>query len=107
MSSRAMSEIPSHDSHGPQPATYYLVFAALIVLTVLTVGLSFLELGVWHLAVGIAIGVIKALLVVLFFMHVLYSSRLTWIMIIAGLFWTAILIGGVVSDYLTRSWLIY
>jgi len=44
---------------------------------------------------------------VLFFMHVLYSSRLTWIMIIAGLFWTAILIGGLVSDYLTRSWLIY
>jgi cytochrome c oxidase subunit 4 len=89
------------------PRTYFLVFAALIALTVLTVGLSFLDLGPWHLAVGIAIGVAKALLVVLFFMHVLYSSRLTWIVIIAGLFWTAILIGGVVSDYLTRSWLVY
>jgi cytochrome c oxidase subunit 4 len=101
------SFLAPHPSPLVPPRTYFLVFAALIVLTVLTVGLSFLELGPWHLAVGLAIGIVKALLVVLFFMHVLYSSRLTWIVIIAGLFWTALLIGGVVSDYLTRSWLIY
>jgi cytochrome c oxidase subunit IV len=106
-----MSSTPSSLAPRPSPLvpprTYFLVFAALIALTVLTIGLSFVELGPWHLAVGIAIGIAKALLVVLFFMHVLYSSRLTWIVIIAGLFWTAILIGGVVSDYLTRSWLVY
>jgi cytochrome c oxidase subunit IV len=97
----------SSSARAPSPHIYFVVFAALIALTVLTVGLSFVELGPWHLAVGIVIGIVKALLVVLFFMHVLYSSRLTWIVIIAGLFWTAILIGGVVSDYLTRSWLVY
>jgi cytochrome c oxidase subunit IV len=101
------SYVATHPSPHVPPRTYFLVFAVLIALTVLTVGLSFLDLGPWHLAVGIAIGIVKALLVVLFFMHVLYSSRLTWIVIIAGLFWTAILIGGVVSDYLTRSWLVY
>ncbi len=101
------SSLAPHPSPLVAPRTYFLVFGALIALTVLTVGLSFLDLGPWHLAVGIAIGIVKALLVVLFFMHVLYSSRLTWIVIIAGLFWTAILVGGVVSDYLTRAWLIY
>lgn len=89
------------------PLTYFAIFAALIVLTLLTVGLSFLDLGPWHLAVGAGIGAVKALLVVLFFMHVISSHRFTWIVIGAGLLWTAILIAGTLSDYLTRPWLAY
>jgi cytochrome c oxidase subunit 4 len=107
MSSSPESRIPSPVSSASAlaPRTYVIVFIALILLTLLTVGLSFLDLGPWHLAAGMGIGVVKALLVILFFMHVLHSSRLTWIVIAAGLFWLAILIGGTLSDYMSRGWL--
>ena len=86
---------------------YYVVFACLIALTMLTVWLSFQELGPWHAAVGLAIATCKASLVALFFMHVLYSGRLVWIMLGAGLFWLAILMSLTMTDYLTRPWLAY
>jgi cytochrome c oxidase subunit IV len=89
------------------PRTYVSVFIALIVLTVATVGLSFLELGPWHLVAGMGIGVVKAVIVILFFMHVLHSDRLTWLVIAAGFFWLALLIGGTIADYLSRPWLSY
>ena len=66
------------------PRTYYSVFAALIALTLLTVGLSFLDLGAWHTTVGVLIGVVKATLVGLFFMHLLHSSRASWLAVLAG-----------------------
>jgi len=93
-----------------QPATqrvYYLVFLCLIGLTLLTVGLSFQELGAWHTIVGLAIASGKALLVALFFMHVLYGGRLVWILFGTGLFWLAILMSLTLADYLTRPWLAY
>ena len=89
------------------PRTYYTVFAALIGLTVLTVSASFLDLGSYHTAVGLTFGVAKASLVVLFFMHLWYSTRLTWIVAAAGLFWLGILMVLTLSDYLTRHWLTY
>lgn len=94
--------------HIVPPRTYYAVFAALIALTVLTVGVSFLGLSErGHTIVGLTIAVGKALLVVLFFMHVLYSTRLTWVVILGGLFWLGTLIGLTLTDYLTRAWLVY
>jgi cytochrome c oxidase subunit IV len=93
--------------HAISPRVYIAVFAALILLTCLTVGLSFLELGAWHTVVGLTIAVAKALLVALFFMHVLYSSRLTWLVILSSIFWLFILIGLTLQDYLTRCWLAY
>ncbi len=90
------------------PSTYYTVFGALIALTLATLGVSFAPLtGIWHLVAGLVIGLCKALLVVLFFMHVLYSSRLTWVVLGAGLFWLAILLGYTLNDYLTRGILPY
>ncbi len=86
---------------------YYLVFLGLIGLTMLTVWLSFQELGAWHSAVGLAIASCKALLVAMFFMHVLYGGRLVWIMFGAGLFWLAILMSLTLVDFLTRSQLAY
>jgi cytochrome c oxidase subunit 4 len=83
--------------------TYYLVFAALIALTLLTVGVSFYELGAWHTTVGVLIGVVKASLVVLFFMHLLHSSKLSWLAALAGVFWLVILMGLTLVDYLTRQ----
>ena len=83
--------------------TYYTVFATLIALTLLTVGLSFLELGSWHTIVGVLIGVVKATLVGLFFMHLLHSSRASWLAVLAGLFWLLLLSTLTLLDYLTRN----
>jgi cytochrome c oxidase subunit 4 len=87
--------------------TYYIVFAALIALTVVTVFASFLELGTWHTTVGVLIGVVKASLVGLFFMHLLHSSKASWLAVLAGLFWFGILLALTLSDYLTRQVIAY
>lgn len=89
---------------------YVRIFAALLVLTALTVlaGLYDLGGGRLHYAnaiVALTIAVSKATLVVLYFMHVRYSSRLTWVFVGAGVFWLVILIGLTLSDTLTRGWL--
>lgn len=95
--------------HIVMPRVYYTVFAALIVLTLLTVGLSFVSFGppIWHTLVGLAIATGKALLVVLFFMHVLYGSRLTWVVVLSTVFWLGVLMVFTLSDYLTRDILAY
>ena len=87
------------------PRLYFLVFAALIVLTFLTVAASFLELGPWHTVVGLAFGVLKAGLVILIFMHLITSGRFIWLVLAAGLFWFGIMVVLPLSDYLTRHWL--
>ena len=94
-------------SHVVPVRTYLAVFAGLLILTALTVAVSYVDLGPMGLLVALAIASGKALLVVLFFMHVLYSTRLTWIVILASIFFLMILIGITMSDYLTRSWLPY
>jgi cytochrome c oxidase subunit 4 len=85
---------------------YYIIFGALIVLTILTVIAARIDLG-GHLndVVALTIAVTKALLVVLYFMHVRYSSRLTWVFVAAGFFWLVIMVVLTLSDYLTRGWL--
>jgi cytochrome c oxidase subunit 4 len=85
---------------------YFAIFGALMVFTALTVFAAFRDLDyVFHGAntvVALTIAVVKATLVVLFFMHVRYSSRLTWVIVVAGLFWLGIMFVLTVSDYLTR-----
>ena len=89
------------------PTTYYNVFAALIALTLLTVGVSFIDLGAMHTVVGLVIAIVKSLLVVLFFMHLLYSSNRSRLAIGAGLFWLGILLSLTLADYFTRHWWAY
>ena len=84
---------------------YFRVFAALLVLTATTTAISFLDLGPWNTVAALAIAFFKATLVVLFFMHVKYSPRLTQITIAGGLFWLAILLALTLSDFLSRGWL--
>ena len=84
--------------------TYVFVFGTLIALTALTTGVAFIDLGRMNTVVALAIAVIKALLVILFFMHVRYSPHLTRIVVVAGVFWLAILITLTLSDFLTRKW---
>jgi cytochrome c oxidase subunit 4 len=96
------------NKHITSEATYYIIFAALIGLTLLTVGLSFIHLGeTMHLIVGLTIATTKAVLVVLFFMHLLYSTRLSWVMFLSGLFWLGILLVLTLADYLSRGVLNY
>jgi cytochrome c oxidase subunit 4 len=92
--------------HVIPPRVYLAVYVALIVLTLLTVGIASMELGEQaHLWVGLTIAVVKAALVILIFMHVWYSSRLTWVVALSGLLWLGILITYVMTDYLSRGWL--
>jgi cytochrome c oxidase subunit IV len=90
--------------NGIQPPTYGLVFVALLALTGLTVWLATVDLGLWHVPVGLAIAAAKATVIALFFMHVLYSPRLTWAVVLSTLLFLGILILLTISDYLTRDW---
>jgi cytochrome c oxidase subunit IV len=84
--------------------TYYTIFAALIVLTGVTVMAAFFDLGILNPIVALSIAVFKASLVVLFFMHLKYSSRMVWIIGGAAVFWLGILLVLILSDYATRGW---
>ncbi len=86
---------------------YYVVFAALMVGTYLTVQAAYFDLGAFNTVVAVGIALIKATLVVLFFMHVKYSTRLTWVVVAGSLFWLGILLVLTFSDYLTRAWRTY
>ena len=91
--------------HIVSPKVYFAVFTALGVLTVVTWSVAKLDLGFLNVVVALTIAVIKATLVVLYFMHVRWSSRLTWVFVCAGFFWLAIMVALTLSDYLTRGWL--
>jgi cytochrome c oxidase subunit 4 len=83
---------------------YILVFAALIVFTALTTGVAFVNLGKWNTIVALAIAVAKASLVILFFMHLRWSSGLTRMVLLAAFVWFAILVTLTLSDEFTRQW---
>ena len=87
------------------PRIYVAVFAALAILTLLTTGIAFIDLGVLNPVVAISIAVCKAALVVLFFMHVRYRGGLAWVFLGAGILWLALLIGFTLSDVATRGWI--
>jgi cytochrome c oxidase subunit IV len=90
---------------------YFMVFASLLALTALTTLAAYVDLDAYlgtkivpmNTIVALAIAFCKASLVVLFFMHVKYSSHLTKVVVVAGLFWLAILISLTLSDYKTRN----
>jgi len=84
---------------------YFLIFGLLLAFTALTVYAAFLDLGPLNDVVMLAIAVAKAVLVVLFFMHVRYSGRLIALVVSSGVLWFLILIALALSDYLTRGWL--
>jgi cytochrome c oxidase subunit 4 len=98
-------------THYIVPSRIYLrVLVALLLLTAITVAVSFVDLGGGRLhyanaIVAIAIAIMKATLVVLYFMHVRYGSRLTWVFVGAGVFWLVILIVLILSDVFTRQWI--
>jgi len=85
--------------------TNIAVFVALLVLLVATVGAAYLPLGVLHVPIAMTIAVAKAVLIVLFFMHLLYSHRLMMVVSVAAFLWLGILIALTLNDYFSRGWL--
>jgi cytochrome c oxidase subunit 4 len=99
----------SHSNHTAAPSTYFAVFGALLALTGLTVGASYLPLGnspaIVHTLIAMAIAAVKASLVLLFFMHLWHSPRLTWLVAFGSLLWLAIMMVLTWADYWSRDWL--
>ena len=89
--------------HISPKSTYYAIFAALMVGTAITVAVAFVNLGVFNFPVALGITITKATLVVLFFMHVKYSSRLTKLFVGMALFFLLTLFGLTMTDYLSRG----
>ncbi len=83
--------------------TYFAIFAVLVVLTLVTTEVAFFNFGLMNPVIALTIAVIKATVVVLYFMHMKYSSRLTMIVGGAGIFWLGILLVLTMSDYLARG----
>jgi cytochrome c oxidase subunit 4 len=89
--------------HVSPKSTYYAIFGALMIGTVITVAAAFVNLGVFNFPVAISIAITKATLVVLFFMHVKYSSRLTKLFVAMAFFFLITLFGLTLTDYLSRG----
>jgi cytochrome c oxidase subunit IV len=85
---------------------YFSVFAALLVGTAITVFAANIDFGgALNDVIAMTIAITKMMLVLLFFMHVRYSSRLIWVIVASMFFWLLILLALTLSDYRTRGWL--
>jgi cytochrome c oxidase subunit 4 len=93
-----------HEHHIVSPVVYLVILVALLIGTALTIWASYVDLGVWNPILAIAIACTKATLVVLFFMHVKYSSKLTMLTVGCGFFMFLVLIGMTLADYISRAW---
>ena len=93
-----------NDEHIVSPRLYVAVFLALMLGTAATVWAARFDLGHLNIVVAMAIAVCKATLVVLYFMHLRYGSKLTWVFAAAGVLWLVLLIGLTMADILTRRW---
>jgi len=96
---------PNANVHHVAPISMYLaVFGALLVGTFLTVAVAKFDLGPFNNIVMLTVACAKALLVVLYFMHVRWSSRLTWVVAASGFIWLIIMFTMTMQDYMTRGW---
>ena len=93
-------------SHHVAPLKLYLgVFGILMIGTILTVVVAFFDLGPLNNVVMLTIACVKALFVILYFMHVRWSTRLTWVVVASGFFWLLIMFTFTMTDYLSRGWI--
>jgi cytochrome c oxidase subunit 4 len=92
-------DVPAHGPHVVPVRTYIFVFLTLLAMTGLTVWAANQDFGPLNMVVALGIAIFKATLVILFFMHVKYSSRLTQLVVGAALLWLGILIVGTLQDY--------
>jgi cytochrome c oxidase subunit 4 len=99
-----MTEAKEHAHKIVSPKVYVAIYLALLAGTTLTIAASYVNLGIFNPIIALGIACTKATLVVLFFMHVRYSSKLTWLAIFAGVFMFVALIGMTLADYISRAW---
>jgi len=90
-------------AHAPSRKVYFLVFAALMALTAITYWVATLDLGPLNDVVALGVAVTKAVLVILFFMHVRHSTRMTKLTVVTGFFFLGIMLALTMADYLTRG----
>jgi cytochrome c oxidase subunit 4 len=90
--------------HAGSRRAYYAVFLVLLACTYLTWQVAYFDLGPLNTLAALGIAIFQATLVVLFFMHARTTPRLTWLVVIAGIFWLLILMTLTATDYLTRTW---
>ncbi len=96
---------PEHDEHHiVTPFQYGMVFAALLIGTAITVVAARIDLGVLNPVIALAIACTKAVIVILFFMHVKYQSKLVKLTVASGFFTFLVLITMTLSDYISRAW---
>jgi cytochrome c oxidase subunit IV len=93
-----------HEHHIVGPKTYLTILGALMVLTAVTTGVAYIDLGVLNPIIALAIACLKAVLVILFFMHIRYSSKLMMLTVGSGFFTFIVLITMTLSDYISRNW---
>ncbi len=93
-----------HTGHIVSPKVYATILGLLLVGTAITIGASYVEMGPWNPVVALLIACTKATLVVLYFMHIKYSSKLMKLTVGAGFFTFLILVGMSLSDYISRAW---
>jgi cytochrome c oxidase subunit 4 len=93
-----------HADYAAHRRTYYVIFGLLMLCTYLTWQVAYFDLGAFNTVAALGIAIFKATLVILFFMHVKESTRLTWAVVLGSVFWLGILIVLTMSDYLTRAW---
>ncbi|MRR32640.1 caa(3)-type oxidase subunit IV [bacterium] len=91
------------NEHIIEKRTYYYVFAALMALLAVTLGVAQINLGLLNWVAALTIAVVKASLVVMFFMHVRYGTHLSWMMTVIGVLWFLIMVVLTLSDYLARG----
>ena len=90
--------------HISPKSTYYTIFGALMVCTALTAGAAFVNLGDLNFPIALSIAIVKATLVILFFMHVKYSSRMVKLVVGVAFFFLGVLLTLTLTDYLSRGW---
>ena len=105
MSSYEFAEHEEYEEHVVPYTVYLAVFGALMVLTGLTVVVAFFDLGNLNVTVALTVAVMKASLVVLFFMHAKYQSQIIKLVVLSSIVWLGFLFVITLSDYLTRGWM--
>jgi len=101
------SEHIDHVGHIIPAKIYVAIWAILMVLTATTVFAATIELHVFNIVLALLIATIKGTLVMLFFMHLRYSTKLTMVTVVASIFWLFILFSLTMTDYITRAWSTY
>ncbi len=93
------------NAHQPPASVrlYFLIWGALMFLLFATWGVAQFDLGKFNIVAAMTIAIVKMLMVILVFMHLRYSSRITWIFAAAGFFWLLIMFTLTMGDYTTRA----